>query len=154
MAQGKRLYRSESDRVVAGVCGGLAEYFNVDSVVVRLVFLALLFWGGVSLWIYLIMAIIVPTQSKVGQPTEKTVHENAATYHEQVKSGAERFRQEFSIHRDRARMWFGVGLLVLGLLIFLNNFGLMPFSFINGLAKLWPVIIILLGVVILNRRHE
>jgi phage shock protein C len=57
----KRLYRSKDDRMIAGVCGGIAEYFGIDPTLVRLLFVfgAL---GTVSglFWAYLIMAIIVP----------------------------------------------------------------------------------------------
>lgn len=55
----KRLYRSRKDRVIGGVCGGLGEYFGIDSLAVRLVFLILLFFGG-GLILYIIFWIIIP----------------------------------------------------------------------------------------------
>ena len=59
----KRLYRSRDDRMIAGVCGGIAEYFNIDPTLVRLLFVfgAL---GTVSglFWAYLIMVFIVPEE--------------------------------------------------------------------------------------------
>lgn len=58
----KRLYRSRSDEMIAGVCGGLAEYLNVDPTVIRLVFLLLLFAGGGGLFIYLILWVIMPLE--------------------------------------------------------------------------------------------
>lgn len=57
--QPKRLYRSRKDRVIGGVCGGLAEYFGVDPLAIRLAFLLLLFFGG-GLILYIIFWIIVP----------------------------------------------------------------------------------------------
>ena len=60
--QVKKLYRSVSDRKIAGVCGGLAEYFGVDPTLIRLLFiLGLLFVGG-TLLAYLILMIVVPEQ--------------------------------------------------------------------------------------------
>ncbi len=57
----KRLYRSRKNRMIAGVCGGLAEYFNVDPVIFRLVAIVLLFPGGLpGLLPYLLMWVIVP----------------------------------------------------------------------------------------------
>ena len=57
----KRLYRSRKDRMIGGVCGGLAEYFNVDPVIVRAVAVLLLFPGGLpGLVPYLVLWIIVP----------------------------------------------------------------------------------------------
>lgn len=61
MAEVKRLYRSRDDRMIAGVCGGLAEYFNVDPVIVRIIFFILLLPGGLpGLLPYIILWIVVP----------------------------------------------------------------------------------------------
>ena len=64
----KRLYRSESDRKIAGICGGLAEYFDIDPVIPRVVFVALLIGAGSGLLLYLIMWFIIPTDSEI-KPT-------------------------------------------------------------------------------------
>lgn len=56
----KKLFRSSTDRRIAGVCGGLAEYLNVDSRVVRIVFLGALLFGSFGLGAYLIVWICVP----------------------------------------------------------------------------------------------
>jgi phage shock protein C len=58
----KRLYRSRQNRVIAGVCGGLGDYFNIDPTVVRLVFLLSIIFLGVSAWIYLLALIIMPNE--------------------------------------------------------------------------------------------
>ena len=60
----KRLYRSRKNRVIAGVCGGLAEYLCVDPVIIRLIAVLLLFAGGGSLIAYILGMIIIPDQSK------------------------------------------------------------------------------------------
>jgi phage shock protein PspC (stress-responsive transcriptional regulator) len=63
MNQGKRLYRSLTNRTIGGVCGGLAEYFNIDPTIVRLLFvLGLLLVGG-TFWAYIILWIVIPEQS-------------------------------------------------------------------------------------------
>jgi phage shock protein PspC (stress-responsive transcriptional regulator) len=51
--------------MIAGVCGGLAEYFNIDATLVRVLFLLLAVFGGTGLVIYVVMWIIVPDASKV-----------------------------------------------------------------------------------------
>ena len=59
----KRLYRSKKDRMIAGVCGGLAEYFNIDPVIVRLIAVLLLLPGGFpGLVPYLIFWVLVPEE--------------------------------------------------------------------------------------------
>ena len=58
----KKLYRSRSDRRLAGVCGGLAAYFNIDPTLIRLLFvLGLIFVGG-TLFAYIILMIIIPEE--------------------------------------------------------------------------------------------
>ncbi len=58
----KVLYRPSDDRVVAGVCGGLARYFGLGSALLRIVALFLILFGGLSLWVYIIMWIITPSR--------------------------------------------------------------------------------------------
>lgn len=61
--EGKKLYRSRTDKMVAGVCGGLAQYFNIDPTIVRLVFAALIIFAvGSPLLIYLILAVVIPLE--------------------------------------------------------------------------------------------
>ncbi len=60
----KRLYRSTQDRMFAGVCGGIAEYLEVDPTLVRLVFVALTLMGGPGLVMYIILMLVVPEQPR------------------------------------------------------------------------------------------
>lgn len=57
---GRKLYKSSYDRKLAGVCGGIGEFLGVDSTVVRIVTLLLVIPGGMSLWVYIIAALIMP----------------------------------------------------------------------------------------------
>lgn len=62
----KRLYRTtSSDAVICGVCGGIARYFNVDPTVVRVATVLLMACAGLSLWVYIIAALIMPTESSL-----------------------------------------------------------------------------------------
>ncbi len=56
----KKVYRSKTDKKLAGVCGGIAEYFNIDSTLVRLVFVLLSMVGGMGVLGYLICMIVIP----------------------------------------------------------------------------------------------
>jgi phage shock protein C len=60
----RKLYRSQSQRILAGICGGMAEYFNIDATVMRVLFLILAVFGGSGLVLYLVMWIVVPDVSK------------------------------------------------------------------------------------------
>ena len=58
----KRLYRSQSDRMIGGVCGGLGVYFNIDPTIIRLLFVIFSLTAGPGLLAYLIMLIVVPEE--------------------------------------------------------------------------------------------
>lgn len=59
----KKLHRSSTETMIAGVCGGLAEYFDIDPTIMRLIFVALALIGGPGLILYIIMWIVVPLKS-------------------------------------------------------------------------------------------
>lgn len=61
-APAKRLYRSRSDRKIAGVCGGVAHYFGIDPVIPRIVWVALIFGAGAGLFAYVICWIVIPQE--------------------------------------------------------------------------------------------
>jgi phage shock protein PspC (stress-responsive transcriptional regulator) len=69
--QGPQLTRSESDKRIAGVCGGLAEYFDVDPTLIRILFVASIFFGGLGILLYIVLWIVLPrgTAGAVGHRT-------------------------------------------------------------------------------------
>jgi len=54
--------RSRTNRSIAGVCGGIAEFFGIDSTILRLITLFLILFGGLSLWVYIILWIVIPSE--------------------------------------------------------------------------------------------
>ncbi len=62
----RKLYRYTDDKIVGGVCSGLARYMDLDIALVRVVFALLIFVGGLSLWVYIIMWIVIPRAPQVG----------------------------------------------------------------------------------------
>ncbi len=122
-----RLYRSRTDKVIAGVCGGLGEYIGVDPVLVRLFFVVLAVADGVGLLIYIIMMIAVPERPREA-PASAVAREGvpekadagalaAAVAHEAVSDEAdaearlravgEDLRESAERMADRARAWSG-----------------------------------------------
>lgn len=61
----KKLYRSKTNRKLAGICGGLAEYFGIDSTLIRLGFALFTLAGGSGLFIYLVAALIIPEEDEI-----------------------------------------------------------------------------------------
>ncbi len=58
----RRLYRSRTDRVIGGVCGGLAQFFTIDATIIRLLFVFATFFGGTSILVYLVLFLVVPEE--------------------------------------------------------------------------------------------
>ncbi|MDI3543175.1 MAG: hypothetical protein PWP57_779 [Candidatus Atribacteria bacterium] len=73
----KRLYRSRTDKMLGGVCGGIARYFNVDPTLIRLLAVALIIAGGAAIIAYIIAWIIIPEE-----PKEKKLEEENAVVSE------------------------------------------------------------------------
>ena len=68
MAEEKKLVRSTTDRMIAGVCGGLAKYFNIDATLMRILFVLFALAGGPGILIYIILWIVMPEEMGVGEP--------------------------------------------------------------------------------------
>ncbi len=63
----KRVYRDRQNRMIAGVCSGLGEYFNVDPVLVRLAFVLLAFFNGIGILAYLLLWMITPYRAELSE---------------------------------------------------------------------------------------
>ena len=159
----KRLYRSRSDRMIWGVCGGLAKYFDMDPTIVRVVVVLSIFLGSFGIWAYIILAIVVPLEdSKAAEPKD-TIKENVEEMKEtaselgrEIQStlkGEKGESEEVAKVRHRRRNILGIILVVLGILFILGNFNL--FWWFNW-GNLWPLILVAIGVLIIFsiRRRE
>lgn len=133
----KRLQRSRKDRMVAGVCGGLAQYFNVDVMLVRLAFLVMLIFGGSGGLLYIVMAVIMPEGSEADSAAAPVIIDpvtladgtpGAAPASDQARSGP---------------MLLGAILVVAGLAFLIQNLVGINFS------RFWPLILIVIGAVLI-----
>lgn len=70
--QYRRLYRSRRDRMIGGICGGIAEYFSMDPTVIRLIAVLGLILAGGTFWAYIIMLIVVPEEPLTAPVTPPT----------------------------------------------------------------------------------
>lgn len=132
-----RLTRSDTDKMIAGVCGGLAAYLGIDSVLVRLAFMVLLFASGVGFPIYFILWIIMPTETAVTHSGSKVIQENIEELGHTVSSSVSRIGRTGTV---------GALLLLFGVYFLLKEFG-----WLNGIF--WPLVIIGLGVYLISRRR-
>jgi phage shock protein C len=127
----KKLYRSNTDKIIWGVCGGLGEYFKIDSVIIRILFILMFLAWGTGLLFYIILAIMMPKPSKKTEVVEEKKEEN-----------------------NKFRFLLGIFLALIGLNIMLTSiFNFNIFSFID-----WKIILsaflILIGLKIIFENEK
>jgi phage shock protein C len=137
-----RLMRSETDNMIAGVCGGLAAYLNVDPVLVRLAFVILFFASGIGIPIYLILWVIMPRSETAGQPNAEIIQKNFAEMGSKMTSGVGAMGRPTTV---------GVILILLGAYFLFNSLGLL--NWMRG-GIFWPAVIIVFGAYLLFRRSK
>ncbi len=93
MDTSRRLTRSTTNRMIAGVCGGIAEYLNIDATLVRLAFV-LLVWFGMSPLIYLVLWIVLPTEQSAAQPFPQQVRENVSEMEHTARVAAQKISDQ------------------------------------------------------------
>jgi phage shock protein C len=137
-----RLTRSSSDHIIAGVCGGLAKYLEIDAVFVRLAFVILLFASGIGFPIYVILWVIMPEEDDETAGSGAAIQKNMDEFGESVQSGVSRIGRTGT---------FGTLLILLGAYFLLSEIGL--FDWISG-AVFWPVVLIGFGIYLLVQRSK
>ena len=150
----RRLYRSKSDRMIWGVCGGLAKYFDMDPTIVRLVFVLLIFANGLGILAYLIMAVVVPLEGSKTVDSKETVKENVEEIkktanelgHEIRSTLAREDKSEATTISNRRRNMLGIILIAIGILVLLGSLNL--FWWFHW-VYLWPVVLIAAGLIII-----
>lgn len=134
----QRLFRSQTNKVFAGVCGGLAEYFDVDPVVIRILFVLMVLFGGTGIVLYIAAIIIVPKKPFI--------------FSDQVQSseGKPMYQQSANV-----RNWFGIALVAAGVMLLLANLDVFHiFNFIEGVVEyILPVMLIIAGMAVIYYRQ-
>lgn len=136
----RRLYRSRRNAVIGGVCGGLGEYFDVDPVLVRIIWLIALF-SGVGLIVYFLCWLLIPQRPLGDNIQEKSQYQDG--YYNEDYYRNETGRQE------KTKVLLGTGLIILGSFFLMQRF--MPwFDF----DLIWPVLLIFCGFYLIYREKD
>jgi len=140
----KTLYRLPSQGQIAGVCAGMADYFDFDVTLMRVIWVVMAFaTGGAMVIIYLILAIVIPT------PSESHGSGKKADLSQKVQDLGGELKSNGSVLRFRNI--FGIGLMIFGLWLLLVQFFPQWIAFRWDLV--WPMILIAAGLlIIVNRR--
>ena len=139
---GKRLYRSRKDKIIAGVCGGLARYFDVDPTLVRILAVISIFINGIGIIAYIVAWIIMPLE-----PERESRSENKENNVSEKKEALE------EVQSQKRKLLGGIILVVIGGVFLIYAY--VPWF---GFRKLWPFVLMAIGVVVifdtLLRRKE
>ncbi len=163
----ERIRKSNKEKMVFGVAGGLAEYFDVDPVLVRLAFVLGTFASGVGLITYIVMAFLMPHQESSAAHTADVVKENWQSIGQDAAEAAHRAKEAVQgtpsadeglgtpgpstghVERSRNHASLGLLLIILGVMFFLANLG--AFWWFRW-GAFWPVLLIVIGVAVIIGR--
>jgi len=158
MAEQKRLYRSKTNRIIAGVCGGLGEYLGIDPVLIRLVFVLLAIAGGCGILLYIIAWIIIPIEGAEACCDRGEMKENVKKAADEMKDKAETFASEIkkAVHEKNwhehdhnhgtGRLGCGLLILAFGAVALISNI-----IHVNLWQDFWPIVIIIIGLTLIIR---
>jgi len=93
MNTSRRLTRSTTNRMIAGVCGGIAEYLNVDATLVRLAFVLLVFFG-MSPLVYLVLWAVLPSEQSAAQTFTQQLRENVSEMEHTARVAAQKVGEQ------------------------------------------------------------
>lgn len=139
-----RLYRSTSQRVFGGVAGGIAEYFNIDPVIIRVIFVLAAIFGGGGVIIYLVLWIAVPerpftsTMFNSGTQSEAKPGEGG-----QAESNA--FQQTYPASQSYTGSLIG-GIVLIGIGALILAARVLPNVFFRDL---WPFVLVVAGIILI-----
>lgn len=147
----RKLHRSQTDRLLAGVCGGLSEYLGIDSNLIRLFFILAGLATGIGFAVYLIMWVIVPYEGAVGsadaaQTGAQEIALRAQTVGEEMRDIAGRPNQKLGI-------WVGGALLAWGLVALMRSLHIPWLAWLRT-DLLWPVLLIVSGAALIWRHDR
>ncbi|MCX7909917.1 MAG: PspC domain-containing protein [Ignavibacteria bacterium] len=131
------LYRNKKEKVIAGVCSGLSDYFDIDVVILRVIFLATALVWGISILIYIFFWIAMPVKQEDG--SETTISEN-----EEQNIDESLVARKKQVRSKRVREILAIILIVTGIFATMDNL----FFWLSG--RMWiPMVLITLGLLVL-----
>ena len=134
----KKLYRSRKFRVLGGVAGGLAEYFNLDPILMRIIFVLITLYNGIGILLYIVLWIVVEEE-----PFESAYQFNPEENKESEKS-SETFSYPIPKKNNSGRIIIGVVLIAIGFLFFADRY-IPSFCF----EDMFPIAIIAIGLALI-----
>jgi phage shock protein C len=146
----RRLYRHRTNRLIAGVCGGVGEYLNIDPTFVRIFFVLFALTNGIGILVYFLMWIIIPPEDARSVSLRESARTGADEIVEHAHSIGEDIRQVVRNPTSTTWIYVGAGLIIIGFFALLNS---LPWRWLHWLNwnLFWPVLLILGGIALIVR---
>ncbi len=136
-----KLYRSQENKILGGVCGGLGEYLGIDPTLVRVFFVIFALASGSGVLIYLLLWIIIPGAGETAGNEE---------FSARTRQMGQELGEALRNPNPSALRWIGAGLIAAGLIFLLQNLNLPWLRWLNQ-DILWPILLVLGGIALLVR---
>lgn len=153
----KRLVRTSKNKMLGGVAAGIGDYFDLDPNIIRFLFIVLTVFGGSGVLMYLLLWLLLPSDTSETSGGRDTMRENIGQMKETVQGFAEDIKKEVTPEKtdtekkSKSQGYLGVVLVVLGVGFLLINLGLLDMYVIR---RFWPVLLVFLGVSLLSRNDN
>ncbi len=144
MSNSTRLYRSRKHRVLGGVAGGLADYFNIDVILARLLFVVIFFAGGGGVIIYVVLWIITPEEPLITPPPGGANGSGGSAYGDNADISDATIVSEEGKQNNNRTFIGGIALILVGFLFLLN--AMIPQLVI---IHFWPLVLIIVGIMLI-----
>lgn len=150
----KRLFRSRTDSMVGGVCGGLGAYLGIDPTIVRLFFVLLAFAKGIGFALYFILWIVAPREgAEEGASLEENIQTGAEEIADRAREMGEELQKGVRVSGHQASLFIGGALILIGIFYLLDNLNIYWLSWLRW-DVVWPFIVIAAGVLLLVRQFR
>jgi phage shock protein PspC (stress-responsive transcriptional regulator) len=148
-----KLYRSRTDQVIGGVCGGLGAYLEIDPALIRLFFILLTLGGGSGVIIYIMMWIMIPYPDQGDVASAETIKAGADEIAARARTLGDDMRGAAGGGSPRASLLIGAALVLLGVVFLGQSLRIAWLSWLD-FDVLWPLMLIAGGVTLIWRRAK
>jgi phage shock protein C len=144
----KRLYRSEKNEMIAGVCAGLAEYFEIDPTLIRIAFVLFTLMGGSGVLVYILLWIVMPEEADANTVAADRLGDVVTDMKDKATQVVQSVTGKGPANNSAGV--FALLLIVFGVFFLLRNSNI-GFGFFD-MEDFWPVALIVIGIILISKK--
>ena len=148
----KRLFRSRTNQMLGGVCGGLGRYLGIDATLIRVFFVIVGLANGAGVWIYFVLWLALPLEG-IESDWQQNVRIGASEIRDKAQGLVQEVNHAIGGTNAQTTWIVGLGLVLIGAIFLLRNFNI-PWLRWLRFGTLWPLALVIIGVIMLVRRSR